>query len=57
MKVRIDELFRLVDDENYPAATELLAELEGELGSDDHDLVKARWLIESEAAQNTSAAS
>jgi predicted ATP-binding protein involved in virulence len=45
----LDELFRLLDLENYEAARGKLAELETRLGRDDGAMVRARWILESEA--------
>ena len=45
---QIRELFASVDDERYPDARRLLEELERDLGPDDGDLVRARWMLDVE---------
>jgi len=54
---RIDELFMLLDTQDYAAARVRLCELQAILGSSDADLVRARWVLESEAGvEDTSTA-
>ncbi len=49
VRARIDEMFRVLDEERYPEAAELLAGLEGQLGPDDPAVLRARWILEREA--------
>lgn len=44
----LDELFRLLDLEDYSTARSKLTSLEARLGRDDGAIVRARWILESE---------
>ncbi len=44
----LDELFRLLDLEDYEAARAKFASLEGRLGPDDAAIVRARWILDTE---------
>lgn len=48
-KAALDELFGLIDLGDYPSARSKLRTLEARLGRDDGDIVRARWILESEA--------
>ncbi len=45
----LERLFHLLDTERYADARAKLAELEAQLGTDDAELVRARWILETEA--------
>jgi predicted ATP-binding protein involved in virulence len=45
----IDELSRLLDDEEYEKAAVVLEALEGKLGPDDPAMIRARWTLDREA--------
>lgn len=53
IQMRIDELFRLLDTDDYKAAQVKLVELQQLLGEDDADMVRARWILESENGSST----
>ncbi|MEO7733885.1 MAG: AAA family ATPase [Kofleriaceae bacterium] len=46
----IDELFRLIEDEDFAAARARLAALQERLGPDDAAMVRAKWILDTEAA-------
>lgn len=46
----IDELFRLIEDEEFTVARERLAALQERLGPDDAAMVRAKWILDTEAA-------
>lgn len=48
-KAELDVLFTMIDDGDYAAARTKLSALEARLGRDDGDIVRARWILESEA--------
>lgn len=48
-KAELDDLFRLIDDGAFDDARRRLTALEARLGRDDGDIVRARWILESEA--------
>jgi predicted ATP-binding protein involved in virulence len=50
-QAKVDALFRLIDDEDYDAARAALAELEEMLGPDDSAIVRARWMLDTEARE------
>ena len=41
----LSHLFHLIDQENFPAATASLAEVEAELGPEDPEVIRARSLM------------
>ena len=45
---RINELFRRIGEDDMPGARELLTPLEDVLGSQDTEIIRARWLIEND---------
>jgi predicted ATP-binding protein involved in virulence len=51
VKAEIDELFRLIEDEDFEAARRQLAALEERLGPHDAEMVRARWILDSEELQ------
>jgi predicted ATP-binding protein involved in virulence len=50
-KAEIDALFRLIEDEDFAAARQHLAALEERLGPHDAEMVRARWILDTEEAQ------
>ena len=54
-KAALDELFKLIDDGDYASACTKLSALETRLGRDDGDIVRARWILESEAGSEPAA--
>ncbi len=54
-KADLDELFALIDDGDFAAARKKLSTLEERLGRDDGDIVRARWILESEAGSEPAA--
>lgn len=50
VRKRIDELSRLLDDEEYEKAADLLGSLEERLGPDDPAVIRARWVLDRETA-------
>jgi len=49
----ISSLYRLLDDERFDEARAQLVSLEQRLGPDDAAMVRARWILETEAPQPT----
>ena len=47
---KLDRIFRLLDDEEYEAARDLLAEVRADLGPDDAAVIRAQWVLDTEAA-------
>ena len=52
VQAEIDALFRLIEDEEFAAARERLAELQERLGPDDSAMIKARWILDDEEASS-----
>jgi predicted ATP-binding protein involved in virulence len=50
VQARIDEMSRLLDDERYEQAKEQLDGLAEKLGPDDPAVIRARWILDREAA-------
>ena len=50
-QAEIDQLYRLIEDEQFVAARKQLAVLLERLGPDDKDMVRARWMLDTEEAQ------
>lgn len=50
-KAEIDEVYRLIDDARYSEARARLLRLEDRLGPEDATIVKIKWILETEDAQ------
>lgn len=50
VRAKIDEMFRVLDDERYEQGRALLDGLEAQLGPDDPAVIRAHWILDHEAA-------
>jgi predicted ATP-binding protein involved in virulence len=49
MKGELEQLFQFLDDRDFGNARRKLTELEAQLGATDADVVRARWILDTEA--------